>query len=157
MKRTSATTQVGTPRRGVLGHARDSESISPSEYLRKFHSAAAFLLSLLLLSGTGCVSKSRERLEAQKAYVAGQEQAMSQSRPQPQIVTFTGPVRKSIIPWTEGLTLVQAYTAAQYTGYIRPRLLRITSDGQTAEIKFSLLLNGADMPLEPGDLIEVVP
>ncbi len=122
-----------------------------------FHTFSAALLAILLMAPVGCVTKSRERLEAQRANVAGQEQALSQSRPKPQIVTVTGPVRKSIIPWTEGLTLVQAYTAAEYTGYIRPRLIRITSDGQTAEIKFSLLLNGGDMPLEPGDLIEVVP
>jgi hypothetical protein len=122
-----------------------------------FHPVITALLAILMMAPAGCVTKSRERLEAQKAYVAGQQEAMTQSRPQPQIVTVTGPVRKSIIPWTEGLTLVQAYTAAQYTGYIRPRLIRITSGGETAEIKFSLLLNGGDMPLEPGDLIEVVP
>jgi hypothetical protein len=123
---------------------------------RTFHPVVV-LLAILLMAATGCVSKSRARLEAQQAYVAGQEQALAQSRSKSQIVTVTGPVRNSIIPWAEGLTLTKAYTTAEYTGYIRPRLLRITSEGQTAEIKFSLLQNGGDMPLEPGDLIEVVP
>jgi hypothetical protein len=124
---------------------------------KKFHSAIVVLLSILFLSASGCETKSRARLEAQQAYVAGQEQVLQQSRPKPQIVTVTGPVRNSIIPWTEDMTLSKAYKAAEYTGYIRPRLLRITSEGQTAEIKFSLLLDGRDMPLEPGDIIEVVP
>jgi hypothetical protein len=116
------------------------------------------MLAALLFFAAGCETKSRAREEARKAYVEGQEQALQQqSASKPSFVTVTGPVRNSIIPWTEELTLAKAYAAADYTGYIRPRFIRITSEGQTAEIKFSLLLNGGDMPLEPGDLIQVVP
>jgi len=122
-----------------------------------FHPAIVVLLSILLLSATGCETKSRARLEAQQAYVQGQEQALAQSRPKPQIVTVTGPVRNSIIPWTDELTLSAAYMAAEYTGYIRPRIIRVTRDGQTVEMKFSALLNGQDLTLQAGDTIQVVP
>ena len=119
--------------------------------------ALAALLSILLSFTTGCETKSRARLEARQAYVEGQEQALEQSRPKPPVVTVTGPVHNRVIPWTDQLTLGQAYLAAEYTGYIRPRLLRVTRDGQTAEIKFSALVNGEDLPLQPGDAIQVVP
>jgi hypothetical protein len=146
--------------------------LGPFRPLRPFcHSLAAFanaqsllfplafaaLLSIILSFTTGCETKSRARLEARQAYVEGQEQALEQSRPKPPVVTVTGPVHNRVIPWTDQLTLGQAYLAAEYTGYIRPRLLRVTRDGQTAEIKFSALVNGEDLPLQPGDAIQVVP
>jgi len=106
---------------------------------------------------SGCETKSRARLEARQAYVEGQEQALAQSRPKPPIVTVTGPVRNSIIPWTEELTLDKAIVAADYTGYLNPRLIRVIRDGQATDIKPSALLNGEDMPLQAGDTIQVVP
>ena len=114
------------------------------------------LLSILLLFVTGCETKEHARLEAQRAYVAGQEQALAQSRPKPQIVTVKGRVRNPVIPWTEDLTLARAVVAAEYTGYLDPKLIRLTRDGQTSEIKASLLLQGQDMPVQPGDIIELV-
>ncbi len=119
--------------------------------------ALAALLSILLSFTNGCETKSRARLEARQAYVEGQEQALEQSRPKPPVVTVAGPVHNRVIPWTDQLTLGQAYLAAEYTGYIRPRLLRVTRDGQTVEFKFSALVNGDDLPLQPGDTIQVVP
>jgi hypothetical protein len=123
----------------------------------KLNLAVAVILSILLSFASGCETKSRARLEARQAYVEGQEQALEQSRPKPPIVTVTGPVRNSIIPWTEELTLTAAYTAAEYTGYIRPRLIRVTRGGETVEYKFSALLNGEDLSLQAGDTIQVVP
>ncbi len=117
----------------------------------------AALLSILLLCVTGCETKSSARLEAQRAYVAGQEQALAQSRPKPQIVTVKGRVRNPVIPWTEELTLARAIVAAQYTGFLDPKLIRLTHEGQTTDIKPSLLLQGQDMPVQPGDIIELVP
>ena len=122
-----------------------------------FTLALAAFLSILLLLTSGCETKSRARLEARQAYVEGQEQALAQSRPKPPIVTVTGPVRNSIIPWTEELTLDKAIVAADYTGYLNPRLIRVIRDGQATDIKPSALLNGEDMPLQAGDTIQVVP
>jgi hypothetical protein len=123
----------------------------------KFNLTLAAFLSLLVLIASGCETRSRARLEARQAYVEGQEQALEQTRPKPPIVTVTGPVRNSIIPWTDELTLSAAYMAAEYTGYIRPRIIRVTRDGQTVEMKFSALLNGQDLTLQAGDTIQVVP
>jgi hypothetical protein len=112
---------------------------------------------MLLSFTSGCETKSRARLEARQAYVEGQEQALAQSRPKAPIVTVTGPVRNRIIPWTEDLTLAKAIVAAEYTGYLNPRLIRVIRDGQATEIKPSALLNREDMPLQAGDTIQVVP
>jgi hypothetical protein len=114
-------------------------------------------LSILLSFTTGCETKTRARLEARQAYVEGQQQALEQSRPKPPIVTVTGPVRNSIIPWTEELTLAKAIVAADYTGYLNPKLIRVIRDGQPTDIKPSALLAGEDMPLQAGDTIQVVP
>ena len=119
--------------------------------------ALAAFLSLLLCFTSGCETKSRARLEARQAYVQGQEQTLAQSRPKPPIVTITGLVRNAIIPWTEELTLAKAIVAAEYTGYLNPRLIRVIRDGQETDIKPSALLNGEDMPLLAGDTIQVVP
>jgi hypothetical protein len=135
--------------------------MSPSSILRPpssfFPLALAAFLSILLSFTTGCETKSRARLEARQAYVEGQEQALAQSRPKPAIVTVTGPVRNRIIPWTEDLTLAKAIVAAEYTAYLNPRLIRVIRDGQATDIKPSALLSGHDMPLQPGDTIQVLP
>ncbi|HXR06441.1 MAG TPA: hypothetical protein VN765_03865 [Candidatus Acidoferrum sp.] len=113
-------------------------------------------MSTLLFFAAGCETKSRARLEAQRAYVQGQEQALAQSRAKPQIVAVKGQVRNPVIPWTEDLTLAKAIVAAEYTGYLNPRLIRLFHDGQTTDIKPSALLMGQDMPVAPGDTIEIL-
>jgi hypothetical protein len=119
--------------------------------------ALAALLSILIILASGCETTSRARLEAQQAYAQGQQQAAAQSRPKPPIVTVTGLVRNSIIPWTEDLTLAKAIVAAEYTGYFNPKLIRVIRDGQATDIKPSALLNRQDMPLMAGDTIQVLP
>jgi hypothetical protein len=114
-------------------------------------------LAVLVLPLTGCETRRQARLEAQQAYVAGQQQALEQSSPKAPVVIVNGPVRNSVIPWTEDLTLAKAILAADYTGYLRPRLIRVTRKGETTEVKTSELLNGLVMPLESGDILEVVP
>lgn len=115
------------------------------------------ILSILLFFTTGCETKSRARLEAHEAYIKGQQQGQEQSRPKPAIVTVTGLVNNHVIPWTEDLTLARAIVAADYTGFLNPRLIRVTRDGVTTEIKPGALLRGEDMPLKAGDAIQVVP
>jgi hypothetical protein len=117
----------------------------------------AALLSILFLPVAGCETKSGARLEARQAYVEGQEQALQQSHPKPAVVTVTGEVRNSVIPWTEDLTLAKAIVAADFTSRHDPRLIRVIRDGRPIEIRPSALLNGRDMPLLPGDLIQVLP
>jgi hypothetical protein len=114
-------------------------------------------LSILILCPVGCVSKSRAQLQAQQAYVAGQEKTLEETRPKPQVVTVTGPVRNSVIPWTEELTLANAIIAADYTAYLRPRFIRVTRNGESITVNPNDLLLGQDMPLLAGDVVEVVP
>jgi len=116
----------------------------------------AILLPLLLAALTACESKSQSRLEAQRAFVAGQQQALVQSGAKPRIVTVKGRVRNSIVPWTDGMTLRSAIIAADYTGYMDPVLIRVVRDGQNTDFKPSDLLQGQDMPLEAGDLVQLI-
>ncbi len=114
------------------------------------------LLLIVFMTATACESKSQARLEAQRAYLAGEAQAADQSRAQPPVIFVKGKVVNSIIPWTPDLTLSRAINAADYTGYLNPRLIRVTHDGQTSEIKPGALLNGQDLPLQPGDTVEII-
>jgi hypothetical protein len=112
--------------------------------------------SIIACALTGCETKREAHLQEQQAYVAGQQQALEQSKPKAPVVTFAGHVNHPVIPWTEDLTLSKAILAADYTGYLRPRLIRVNRKGEITEIKTSALLDGQDMPLEAGDVVEVV-
>jgi hypothetical protein len=133
----------------IRGHSRNSR-INPLLSL-------AALLSILLSFTAGCETKGRARLEAHEAYIQGQQQAKEQSSPKTPFVTVAGPVNNHTIPWTEDLTLAKAVVAADYTGFLDPRLIRVTRDGVTTDIKPGALLRGEDMPLQAGDTIQVVP
>jgi|GEM_PF-2383251 hypothetical protein len=74
----------------------------------------------------------------------------------PRVVFFRGPVRKWVIPWTEELTLSKAILEAEYTGLWDPYRITVTRKGQVFEIKPKRLLQGLDdLPLEPGDIVEL--
>jgi len=142
---------------GAGGPGRVDVSAKAALGRRAAPPALASLLSILLAFTSGCETRSRARLEAQQAYAAGQQQAAAQTHPKPPIVTVTGLVRNSIIPWTEDLTLAKAIVAAEYTGYFNPKLIRVIRDGHATDIKPSALLNRQDMPLLAGDTIQVLP
>jgi hypothetical protein len=119
-------------------------------------------LCLVVMAGAGCVSQKKEQLEARRAFVAGQEQgmqaAMRARQDQGPVVFVQGPVRNSAVPWEEGMKLSQAVVAAEYTAYMNPRLVRVLRNGQVAgEFKGIDLLHHADMELENGDTVLIVP
>jgi len=64
-------------------------------------------------------------------------------------------VQNPTVPWVEGLTLAQAIATSNYTGTDAPRQIIITRQGESATLDPKLLLNGADFPLEIGDVIEL--
>ena len=109
------------------------------------------LLSAVLFCG--CVSKSKAQARAQAAYFAGQNAALRQQ--QGQGVTVIGPVQNPDVPWVEGLTLAQAIATAHYLGQHDPKEIIITRQGESAKLAPKMLLNGADVPLEPGDIITI--
>ena len=105
----------------------------------------------------GCVTKSKAQARAQAAYLAGQNAALRQQQALAHApgVTVIGPVQNPDVPWVEGLTLAQAVATANYLGQNNPKEIVITRQGESAKLAPKMLLNGADVPLEPGDIITI--
>ena len=115
----------------------------------------AIALSLIVLPG-GCVSKSKAQLQAQMAYLAGQRDGLKQAHQQSlsgPSVTFIGPVNNSVVKWTEGLTLGQALVTAVYTSTADPAKIIIRRNNGEIQFDPKRLLQGEDLPLQPGDII----
>jgi hypothetical protein len=113
-----------------------------------------FLICLPLVV-VGCVSKTKAKLNAQQAYIAGQQQAMMTMQQKQNTVQIRGNVKNTTIPWTEGLTVAKAIVAAEYQDRHNPTSVIIIRNGVGTEIKASDLLQGQDEPVQPGDLIEI--
>ena len=114
-----------------------------------------WLILFLALAVAGCTTKSAARLKEQNAYLAGQNAALRQQTPESPGVTVLGAVRKAAVPWVEGLTLVQAVATANYIGLHEPKQIILTRQGESAALEPKVLLSGAVVPLEPGDVIEI--
>jgi len=110
---------------------------------------------LAVLAG-GCVSKSKARAEAQRAYMAGQQAAIAKMQAQ-NAVTVNGQVRNPLVPWTEDLTLTKAIVAAEYYGKKDPSSIIVVHDGIGRRYNTKQVLKGADMLLSPGDAVQLVP
>jgi hypothetical protein len=118
------------------------------------------IIIVLLLAGlaTGCETKSQARAEAQKAYLAGQNDAMRHALAQQQAVnsiTVVGPVQVPNVPWVAGLTLTQAIATANYLPQREPRQIILTRQGQDQIIAPEDLVNGVQIILQPGDKITI--
>jgi hypothetical protein len=133
----------------------------PAKHLR----AAVFsLCGALLLAVTfwGCVSKSKADAKARAAYIAGQQQAMmrlqqAQTQGQGPCVTVNGEVRNHVVPWTEGMTLAKALVAADYLGAADPGQILVVHNGIATRVEPRLVLSGVDIPLQPGDIVQLLP
>jgi hypothetical protein len=115
------------------------------------------ILSLLVLFVAGCVSKKEADMQARQAYMAGQAQATKEWQLQrPPEVFVQGKVRNPVVPWVEDLTLAKAIVEADYTGFMDPILVRVIRNGQMiAEMKGIDLLHHQDVPLQPGDIVQL--
>jgi len=111
-----------------------------------------------LLAG-GCAGSSTERLREQNAFLAGQnsvlQQQQAQTAAQSPGVTIVGSVQHPQVPWVTGLTLAQAITTANYVGADQPKQIILSRHGESAAMDADVLLNGKDIPLEIGDVIEL--
>jgi len=118
----------------------------------------AISLLLIVLAG-GCESRREADMEAHAAYLAGQREAAKKWQAQrPPEVVVQGSVRYPVVPWEDNLTLAKAIVTADYTGFMNPKLVRIIRNGlMIEEMKGIDLLHGHDMPLQPGDIIVLVP
>jgi hypothetical protein len=117
---------------------------------------------LLVVALAGCVSKSTADARARAAFLAGQQQAGArmqqlQTLPQGPSVIVNGEVRNHIVPWTEGMTLASALVAADYYGATDPSLIYLVHNGKARILEPKQLLSGADVPLQAGDTVELVP
>jgi hypothetical protein len=132
---------------------------SAAAYNKSEQLEAVKLLALLavLLATAGCVTKSKAQADARAAYLAGQQEAMRhmQVTAPAQMITVMGPVRQSTIPWTKEMTLIKAIVAAQYVGSSDPTEIVIVRNGQGTLVDVQNVLKGQDVPLEPGDLVNL--
>jgi len=102
----------------------------------------------------GCITKSQARADAQVAYLAGQKDAYAAiAANQRENVRVIGPVQKPDVPWVAGLTLAQAIATATYTAPGTPKEIILLRRGESTSIDPRDLLNGQDVPLEPGDTV----
>jgi hypothetical protein len=115
-----------------------------------------FCVLLLSLLAAGCVSKSRADADARAAYVAGQRAAYQSMQGAMTDITVLGPVQKHQVPWVAGLTLAQALATADYTGSQDPQEIILKRNSVETQLDPKQLLNGQDVPLQPGDVISVV-
>ena len=116
--------------------------------------ALALLISAAALPG--CATRTTVRSDEQTAFLAGQNAALRQQQArQFPTVTVTGPVQNSTVPWVAGLTLAQAVATANYLDSHAPKTIIITRQGESARLNGDVLLNGAVVPLEPGDVVEL--
>jgi len=119
------------------------------------------MLSAILLLAfvtTGCTTRSTARLKQQNAFLTGQNAALQQqalAAAQAQGVAIVGAVQNPAVPWVEGLTLAQAIATANFTGADAPRQIIITRNGESATLDAKVLLNGTEIPLEKGDVVEL--
>jgi len=72
-------------------------------------------------------------------------------------ITVLGQVQNGDVAWTPGLTLARAVAAARFTGPGDPSEIVLRRNGQAAAVSTEDLLRGVDVPLEPGDIIEIQP
>ena len=127
------------------------------------------LIFIFALAAAGCASKKKsEDDRLRRAYVAGANAAraqMMQSQAQePQMqaaptsdpqVRILGPVRNPVLPWADGMTLGRALVEAQYLRDNTPSGITIYRNNQPLQIDPQTILNGADYPLFPGDMVYI--
>jgi hypothetical protein len=114
-----------------------------------------FLLLALTVFIAGCTSKSRSQMQAQMAFLAGQNAALTQPPATGPGVTVTGAVQNNFVPWVAGLTLAQAIATANYVGADEPTQIILTHGGESVALDAKILLQGTVIPLEPGDAVEL--
>ena len=113
------------------------------------------ILLVLAFAIAGCTTKSRSQMRARQAYLEGQNAALKQQQATGAGITVIGAVQASFVPWVAGLTLAQAIATANYIGVNEPKQIIITRHGESAMLDAKVLLDGKDIPLETGNVIEL--
>ncbi len=111
---------------------------------------------LALVTVTGCVTKSQSDAEVRAAFIEGERTAYQQMQSSATDIIVLGNVDKHDLPWAQGLTLTQALAAADYKGLNDPQTIFLRRNTVQTRINPRQLLNGEDVPLQPGDVISVI-
>lgn len=127
-----------------------------SQFLPIHRSIYPFLLLSLLISLSGCVSKTTADAQAKAAFLAGEKAAYETIQASQTSIVILGEVQKHQIPWAAGLTLSQAIAAAGYNGAHDPTDIILKRNSVQTEVDPKQLLNGQDVPLHPGDVISIL-
>jgi len=107
---------------------------------------------------TGCQHRPSAREKQMAAFQAGQQRVITQiMEARRTSIRVIGNVRYPEIHWSEGLTLGQAIVAAEFLDRGNPRMLFIYRQSGQIPVDPQLLLRGDDVPLEPGDTIQIQP
>jgi len=144
------------------GTIKDNLKIEVS-YLMK--AVRFFSLIIALALSASCAShKNNNDDQLRRAYAAGAAAArmqMQQSQmQQPEIpppgdpqVRILGAVKNPLLIWSDGLTLARALVLAEYQRNSAPSSITIYRNNQPLQIDPQAVLNGADYPLFPGDIV----
>jgi len=114
-------------------------------------------LVVTLPAFTGCVTKAEAKAQARAAYLAGQQEAMTraqQAQGDGGNVRINGQVQIPILPWVKGLTLMKALVTSEYSGP-EPTQIMIMHNGIANRVDVKKLLAGEDVPLQPGDVVQI--
>ena len=108
----------------------------------------SLLLAVLVLLVGGCAS-------GPNAGGGGQSSTRAQGT---SVTVAGGPVTHPVIPWQDGLTLMNAFILSGFQGAANPTQLEIVRQKQMPIfVVYQKLYDGQDVMLEPGDHIEIDP
>jgi len=125
---------------------------------------AAVITALALLAGAGCESRAKARADAKAAFLAGQNAALQRTQsqvpstnepPSGASVAIVGEVKNHVLAWSPGFTLGDAVVQADYNGATDPVSIIIRRKGADIAVDPKRLLNGEDVPLEAGDIVQI--
>jgi hypothetical protein len=123
------------------------------------------LLAVTALAVAGCTTKAKARADARAAFYAGQARVLSEQQQaikQPpsttlETVSILGPVQVSILKWTPDLTLTKVIVAAEYIPDGEPSRILIHRGNESIPVSPMRLLNGENIPILRGDVVELRP
>jgi hypothetical protein len=114
------------------------------------------LVLVALVPLGGCVTKATADAQAKAAFVAGEKTAYQNIQSSQTAIVILGEVQKHQVPWVVGLTLAQAIATAGYNGAHDPTEIILKRNSVQTEIDPKQLLNGKDVPLQPGDVVSIL-
>ena len=105
----------------------------------------------------GCVTEKTAETRERTAFLAGEKRGLAMQTNN-NTVWMVGNVKTPVLPWTADLTLDRAIIAAQYQGVGDPSMIIVRRGEQRpVYVPPKKILTGFDMPLQPGDRVEIRP